>query len=235
MLIHDGKERSTAIDLRLAVTLATVAGGVNAAGFRAMGYFSANMTGNVSLLSEHLVLGEWRAVLLAAGLVAAFILGAFLSALLIERGLRRGLRGVYAYSIILEGGLIATLTLVDLAMADLQRSAVLLLGLSCAMGVQNAATTRISNAQVRTTHLSGVTTDLGIELAILCGGARQDATRGVILSRFRLHLATLLAFLAGGAAGAACYGLIGPGVYLLAAAILIGIAVPEARRVHRRA
>ncbi len=52
MLIKEGESRSSEIDSRLAVSLAAIAGAVNAATFRAAGFFSANMTGNVSSVSD---------------------------------------------------------------------------------------------------------------------------------------------------------------------------------------
>ncbi|MBT9385965.1 DUF1275 domain-containing protein [Pseudooceanicola sp. CBS1P-1] len=230
MLIHSGASRSTAVDLRLAVLLASVAGAVNAAGFRALGFFSANMTGNVSALADHLAQGLWGPVALAAGLVAAFIAGAFVSALLIERGRAARIRGIYAYSIVLEALIIAAFALADLLWQGPLRGEMILLGLSLAMGLQNAASTRISDGRVRTTHLSGISTDLGIELAVLLGGARDPDTRAVVAARFRLHVATLLAFAGGGVLGALLYGGIGALVYLLAAAALLAIALPELGR-----
>jgi len=232
MLIHLGKDRTTAIDLRLAVMLSAIAGAVNAAGFRALGLFSANMTGNVSALADHLAVGRLRLALVAAGLVASFIAGAFVSALLIELGQRRLVRGIYAYSIVLEALLIAGLAALDLLPAGAGRGEAILAGLSFAMGVQNAATTRISDGRVRTTHLSGISTDLGIELAVLVGTIRDRDARSVVVSRFALHAATMAAFAGGGVAGVLCYDVIGAGVYLLAAAGLLAIALPELRRIR---
>jgi len=80
----------------------------------------------------------------------------------------------------------------------------LILSLSFLMGLQNAVVTRISNARVRTTHVSGTATDIGIELAMLFDVLRrkespQNAPQ--YLERLRLHFYTILAFLLGGVAG----------------------------------
>lgn len=58
MLIREGTDRTVAIDLKLAASLALIAGALNAAGFQAAGFFSANMTGNVSSLSDYLGLAN---------------------------------------------------------------------------------------------------------------------------------------------------------------------------------
>ena len=72
MLIHAGRDRPVTFDLQLAVWLSLAAGAVNAAGFRALGFFSANMTGNVSSMSEGLASGDlWLALWFFSLLLAA--------------------------------------------------------------------------------------------------------------------------------------------------------------------
>lgn len=233
MLIQVGQERSVAIDLRLALYLSFVAGTVNAAGFRAMGYFSANMTGNLSTLSDVLALGQVRIALWFFLLIVSFVTGAFLSGLLIEIGQARRFRGIYALSILLEAILLLGLALVDmLVLSSATEESVTMLGLSLLMGLQNAATTRISDARVRTSHVSGIATDLGLGLATLLNrSAMGDPTRrSIVYSRLILHLSTLLAFFVGGVTGVLGYERIGPGVYMLAALILLTIAVPALGR-----
>ncbi|MDO6585548.1 YoaK family protein [Salipiger sp. 1_MG-2023] len=236
MLIHDGQSRGVRFDLYLAVWLALAAGGVNAAGFRALGYFSANMTGNVSTLSEELALGRVGTALWALALVAGFILGAFAAGVLIEAGFQRGLRGVYALSILAEGlGLIA-LSLLGALWTSVAVLHLMLLGMSLLMGLQNAASTRISDGRVRTSHVSGIATDIGLELAALTGGRTGMAGdhRQVILRRLALHLATLVAFFAGGVLGVWGYERIGSLVFTAIGALLVLLAVPQLVTARRR-
>lgn len=227
MLIREGDQRDLAIDIRLATLLAGVAGALNAAGFQSVGYFSANMTGNVSALSDHLSLGRFGAAAVFGALIVAFICGAFISGILIEAGRKRQVRAIYAYSVALEGLLLAVLGGLDLVVPDFGRGGLLIIGLSLVMGLQNAATTRISNARVRTTHVSGMATDIGLGLAALWGAetGRQDA-----LARLRLYGRTILAFLLGGILGVLLYLVIGGYLLIIAAAILFAIALPEVRR-----
>ncbi|KKB12354.1 transmembrane protein [Devosia geojensis] len=233
MLVHVGDDRSVKIDIGLATFLAAAAGAINAAGFHAMGFFSANMTGNVSSLSDFAALGQWTLASLLAGLLAAYIVGAFCSALLIEVGRRRNVHGIYAYSIISEGVLLAVLGTADLLLPGIHSGPILIVGLSFLMGLQNATTTRISNARVRTTHVSGMATDIGVELAVLLGGARDNDDRGVVRSRFALHLSTLGAFLVGGIVGVLAYIAMGSVLLLIIAAALLAVSVPEARRAQK--
>ena len=232
MLIREGDQRNISIDIRLAVLLAGIAGALNAAGFQAVGLFSANMTGNVSALSDHLGLGQFSAAALFGSLIVLFIAGAFVSGLLIEAGRKRQVRAIYAFSIALEGLLLLLLGGLDDVVHTLDQSVSLVLGLSFVMGLQNAATTRISNARVRTTHVSGMATDIGLGIAALCGGGgpeREDA-----LARLRLYTSTIIAFLIGGVLGAILYLLIGGYLLIITAAILFAIALPEVRRARMK-
>ncbi|MBY3102270.1 DUF1275 domain-containing protein [Rhizobium laguerreae] len=80
MLIKEGESRTLKTDILLASSLAFVAGGVNSAGYLGFGYFSANMTGNVSLISDHISAGDLYLGVAFLGIVAMFMA---------ERSLRR--------------------------------------------------------------------------------------------------------------------------------------------------
>lgn len=231
MLIREGNARNVTIDIRLAGVLAAVAGSINTAGFHAVGYYSANMTGNVSQLSDLLALGNLWQGLAYASIVGAFVFGAWSAAILIGRGRRRGVRAIYAYSILIEALVLIGLGLADLILPGLHRSVVLIYGLAFVMGLQNAAATRISHGRVRTTHVSGMATDIGIELANLIDGPDQDLqARAADKQKLRLHLMTIVAFIVGGAAGAWLYPAIGGGLLLCAAGVLLATALPEIGR-----
>jgi uncharacterized membrane protein YoaK (UPF0700 family) len=109
MLIRQGDARDSRLDRKLAFALAAVAGGLNAAAFHEVGFFSANMTGNVSALSSLLAMGQWGHGLGYLTIVLAFIFGALVSTLVIGAGLRRGIVTIYARVILAEGTLLALL------------------------------------------------------------------------------------------------------------------------------
>lgn len=230
MLIREGEERTFDTDIRLAALLSGVAGAINAAAFQATGLFSANMTGNLSSLSDHLGLGQVKQAALFAALVLVFIVGAFSSGLLIEAGRQRGVRAIYAYSISFEAVMLIALGAADLAWPSVLAGGGLILGMSFVMGLQNAATTRISNARVRTTHVSGMATDIGLGLAAMVTAAPD---RESAVARLRLYLSTIIAFLVGGVAGVALYVVSGGYVFVVAGLVLLAIAMPEVRRARR--
>ena len=233
MLVQSGEARDSNADRRLAWSLAGIAGALNAAGFYAVGVFSSNMTGNVSSLADHLALTDLPAAASFLGLVAAFISGAALSAVLINAGRRRGMARIYALSILAEAVLLAGLASADLWMAGAGRAALLAYGLSFLMGQQNAVVTRISNARVRTTHVTGMVTDIGIELGNLLDLAwhrrrldSHDWEAEYNAGKLLLHGITVLSFLGGGVFGVLAYRRLGPFFLFGAAFLLLLIALP---------
>jgi uncharacterized membrane protein YoaK (UPF0700 family) len=227
MLIREGAARDTTADRRLASSLAFIAGALNTSGFYAIGLYSSNMTGNVSAIADHLAVRDFALAAMYLALVAIFILGAAISTLLINAGRTRRLTGIYALSIFAESVLLAALGGVDLFVADARRGVLMVFGLSFLMGLQNALVTRISNARVRTTHVTGMVTDIGIELANLLSHRRgaQDGA-GFDREKLRLHAQTVAAFLLGGAIGVIAYRRIGPALLFAGAAWLLVLAVP---------
>lgn len=208
MLIQQGEARSSKADRHLAWSLAGVAGALNAAGFYAVGLYSANMTGNVSALADHLGMGELAIAAPYLALVATFISGAMVSTLLVNAGRRRGLAGIYAFSILAEALLLASLGCADLWLPGVSRGPTLALGLSFLLGLQNAVVTQISNARVRTTHVTGMITDIGIELGNLldlAGRGRDDGQLALNREKLRLHGQTVASFLMGGVLGVLGY------------------------------
>ncbi|MDR6267625.1 YoaK family protein [Roseobacter sp. N2S] len=234
MLIKVGDDRSSNIDLVLAGLLSSTAGALNAVGFLIAGSFTANMTGNISASADQLANGAVLVSLSFLGLVVAFICGAGMAALVIQTGERRQIRSVYALAIAAEAMILlllgATLVLSSAAAFSMGHETFLVIVLSFVMGLQNAVTTMISRARVRTTHVSGMATDIGIELAALVGeqGARRDAGE-----KLKLHSLTLACFAIGGVCGALVFQLVGSWLFVIAAAVLLLIAVPEALRAHR--
>ncbi|MGH1572599.1 YoaK family protein [Methylobacterium sp. P31] len=163
MLVHEGEARTPEADRKLALLLAAVAGALNTAGFYAVGLYASNMTGNVSAISDRAGTGSFALAGQALLLILLFVLGSATSTLLIRRRLRHALPGAYAYSVCAEAVLLVAIGLFVLPLRDPARSQALVHGLGFALGLQNAAVTKISEARVRTTHVTGMITDIGIE------------------------------------------------------------------------
>ncbi|RKP49040.1 YoaK family protein [Trinickia fusca] len=205
-------ERTDEANRRLGRSLAFVAGAANAGGFLAVGQYTSHMSGIVSSLADSLALGEIS--LAAAGLASfmSFVCGAATSAILINWGRRRGLRSFYAMPLMLEAALLLCFGLLG---SNLEAHRVLFVPATVAllcfvMGLQNAMITKISKAEIRTTHVTGLVTDIGIELGKLFywngppDNPMRDRMPLVRSDRQRLALlaSLLLAFFCGGLAGA---------------------------------
>ena len=230
MLVKVGDDRTSNIDLVLAGLLSSIAGALNAVGFLIAGTFTANMTGNISAFADNLANGAVVLSLSFMGLVAAFVCGASIAALVIQAGEKRKFRSIYALAITAEAVILLLLGMVlVLSFAGPQETLIVII-LSLVMGLQNAVTTMISRARVRTTHVSGMATDIGIELAAIVGDAksRQEA-----MPKLKLHSLTLASFAVGGVCGALLFQFVGSWLFVIAASALLLIAVPEALRAHR--
>jgi uncharacterized membrane protein YoaK (UPF0700 family) len=233
MLIKEGIERNARADWTLASVLAAVAGALNAAAFYAVGFFSANMTGNVSLASGRIATCQWVMALFYLSIVLAFVFGAAVSTLLISAGRRRHIAGVYAYCILLEAVLLSGLGCADLVLHEPFRTRSLVLGLAFLMGLQNAVVTGISGARVRTTHVSGMSTDIGIELATafdILRGREPSNNEAHNWRALKLHVCTILSFLAGGVAGVVVYRAVGDYLLIISAGILLLPSLPGIAR-----
>ena len=198
-------ERTSQANTRLGVTLTFVAGATNAGGFLAVGQYTSHMTGVVSSIADALVLGHVVLALGSLSMLLAFLGGAMCTAVLVNWGLRRALRSAYGLPLLLESLLLLIFGLfggaINLAGAIFVPLTVLLL--CFIMGLQNAVITKISHAEIRTTHVTGLLTDFGIELGKLYVNASHHPNP-VLANRHKLALQGKLiaSFLVGGLVGA---------------------------------
>lgn len=154
---------------RLAITLAWVAGYANTIGILVCGHVISHVSGTTSDAGRWAAAGRWDLVLFAGFLLATFLVGAMLSGATTEFARRRGWESVYVTPMAIEAALLAAFAIaIELRHSTEVSSGFPLYVLSgigsLAMGLQNATITRISGGVVRTTHVTGVLTDLGLEL-----------------------------------------------------------------------
>ncbi len=227
-------QRTASANRHLGYALAFVAGAINAGGFLAVHQYTSHMTGIISSIADNLVLGKLALVLAAAGAVLSFLLGAASTALMVNYMRRQGLRGEYALPLLVEASLLLAFGVLG---ARLSGAGVLFVPftvmlLCFIMGLQNALITKISQAEIRTTHMTGIVTDIGIELGKLCYWNADGGTRlpKVLANRGRLALLSLLlgSFLAGGVAGALGFKHIGYLSTVPLAALLCALAIVPA-------
>ncbi len=174
--------------------LALVAGMINAAGYLGM-YHQAltHMTGNSTLLGLALVYGETGMLRYFALVLLSFVAGCALSGVIIgDSVLRPGRR--YGVALLLESALLW----LAIPLLSAGHDAGLWLA-AMAAGLQNAMAATFSGAVVRTTHMSGIITDLGTFLGQWLRGTAVDSRRVL------LYLALLASFVAGAMLAAAVW------------------------------
>lgn len=153
---------------RLAITLAWVAGYTNILSILTCGTVTSHVSGTVSQLGRDFVEGHWSLLFFTSFLLFTFLAGAMLSAFCTETGRRRGWESIYVLPVAIQAGLLGVFALgVEFHDQRFIESGPMLYAMtgvaSLAMGLQNATITRISGGVVRTTHMTGVFTDLGLE------------------------------------------------------------------------
>jgi uncharacterized membrane protein YoaK (UPF0700 family) len=164
-----GKDRSAKANRHLALFLAFIAGATNAGGFLAVHQYTSHMTGIVSAMADNLALGEVGLLLTGLGALLSFLLGAACTAILVNWGRRREFHSEYALPLLVEAALLLLFGLVGSHLGTRHYLFVpATVTLLCfTMGLQNAIITKISKAVIRTTHITGMVTDVGIELGKL--------------------------------------------------------------------
>jgi len=199
-----GRRRSETGDRRLGVTLAFVAGAVNAGGFLAVGVYTSHMSGMVASFADDMVLGRYILAVLALVYVLCFFLGAVTSSVLVNWARLKRLHSEFALTLGLEALLLLVFGLLAAGLVgDISLSVPLTIGLLCyIMGLQNSLMTKLSHAEIRTTHMTGVVTDLGIEAGRFLFGRATHADSRFHPKKAQLLLSLLLAFAGGGLVGA---------------------------------
>ena len=227
-----GQHRTASTNRLLGALLAFNAGAINAGGFLVVGMYTSHMTGFASMISDMLVLGSFTVAIGATGALLAFVAGAACTAVLVNWARQNHLRSEYALPLLLEAGLLLVFGLLGATLNRQTPFAVPLtvLVLAFTMGLQNALVSKISASQIRTTHMTGVITDMGIELGKLFYWNQGDRPPElqVRANRIKLRLYAMLlgAFMAGGVVGAAGFKYLGFVWVLPMAGLLLLMSLP---------
>lgn len=210
------KQRSRKTNFQLGAYMAFVAGAVNAGGFLAIARYTSHMSGIIAGISDDLALSDILSVLGGISLLLAFLGGAATTAIIVNWGKRRKIYSQFALPLFLEAAL---LLFFGVAGANINlylplTIPVVALLLCFVMGLQNAILTKASQAEIRTTHMTGVITDIGIELGkLVYWNTSASASQESFVKADRVKLKVLLIlfgmFLIGGIIGAISFKRVG--------------------------
>ena len=230
MLRHLGTKRTYGHNVKLASLLGLAAGFVNAAGFLAFTVLTTNVTGHAALFAERIALQDWKTARVVALWMFLFLAGAFVSSLIVS-WLGRNQRYSYVIPILIESGILLVVAFSGYKYNNSLVSREFFAGsLLFAMGMQNALVSIVSGSVVRTTHLTGTFTDLGIELAQLI---RRDAEdRSALKKRIKLRSAIIFFFMTGALAGAYLFRFFRFHAFVVPAAIILFTLAADVLRVQ---
>ena len=217
--------------------MAFVAGAVNAGGFLAIARYTSHMSGIISAIGDDLALNNFISVLGGISLLLSFLLGAATTAIIVNWGHRREIRSEFALPLLVEAILLLMFGLVGANLnlyLPLTVPAIALL-LCFVMGLQNAIVTKASKADIRTTHMTGVITDIGIEVGkMIYWNRSKDANKqGLVkanIEKLKTHTFIFGMFLVGGIIGAVSFKKVG---YIAVVPLSLSLAIIAGFQVYR--
>ena len=215
MFRHKGSRRTFSHNLRLASTLSFIAGIVNIAGVLSVSTLTTNVTGHFAFFAEQISLKNYAKAITFIVFIFFFLTGAFVSNFLVEIVSLKKPRIAHAVPMFLE-----VILLCVVGLSQDYTPECIAYTLLFAMGLQNALVTKISQSTVRTTHLTGLFTDLGIELSQLFFYKKPIELKRLSVS-ISLRLSIILFFFIGGVLGGLFYKTYELKILLFAAFVLV--------------
>lgn len=205
-----GKVRTYSANAELACFLSFVAGAINAGGFLAVHQYTSHMSGIVSEMADMVALGDFSLVLWSLGALMAFMAGSATTEVIINYTRHRYLQSEYALPIFIEAGALIFFGLLDGIHWHFTWlwTSLTVATLCYIMGLQNAIITDISQYALRSTHITGTVTDIGMELGKAFywnRASRKDPSVQPVKSnkkKFKLLVQVLILFFVGGIVGA---------------------------------
>ena len=219
MFTHKGKTRTLTHNLRIASLLSFVAGIVNVAGFLAVQKLTTNVTGHFAFFVDEVFKQNFWEAINYFLYILFFFLGSFFSNFSIELMSKINDRLIYRIPVVAESLILISVAIFGQEIIS-KAPNILAYSLLFAMGLQNSLVTTISNATVRTTHLTGLFTDLGIELSQLFFYKLKEQ-KDKLYSSIKLRLTIISFFFLGGLLGGIFYSTINLDVLTFAGLFLL--------------
>jgi uncharacterized membrane protein YoaK (UPF0700 family) len=203
MFRHQGKSRTLKHNLQIATVLSFVAGIVNVTGFLSFKQLTTNVTGHFAFFMDDIAEFKFWKGSIYFLYIFSFLFGSFLSSYLIEEYKENKRLNVFVIPTIIECLILISIgvlsNIIEIAYPNL-----IVCLLLVAMGIQNSFVTKISNAIVRTTHLTGLFTDLGIDISLLLF-PKLRMQRDKLKESIKLRLYIISFFFFGGLVGVVFY------------------------------
>ena len=228
MFKHHGNNRTLEHNLKIATLLSFIAGVVNVVGFISVYRLTTNVTGHFAFFVDGILRFNVYDTFIYFLYIISFFVGSLVSNTLVEIVLKWNEKNIFIAPVALEILILSIVAVVGHFVFQ-QHPDIIALSLLFSMGLQNSLVTRISNAVVRTTHLTGLFTDLGIEISQLFF-YKTDEQRKKLRSTIRLRLRIIVFFFVGGIIGGILYKQFDLHTLLIPAAMLCAGLIYDSRK-----
>jgi uncharacterized membrane protein YoaK (UPF0700 family) len=230
MLRHLGTKRTYAHNVKLASLLCVTAGFVNAAGFLGFAVLTTNVTGHAALFAERIAMQDWKTARVVALWMFLFLAGAFISSVIVSF-IGRNQRFSYVIPILIEIAILLGVAVFGYKYdQSLVAKEIFAGSLLFAMGLQNSLVSIVSGSVVRTTHLTGTFTDLGIELGQII--QKSTADKAALKTRIKLRSAIIFFFMCGALGGAYLFRYLSFHAFFIPLAILVFTLLSDVYRIR---
>jgi uncharacterized membrane protein YoaK (UPF0700 family) len=223
VLKQSREDRTFKENLMLASSTAMVSGITNAAGMIAFLAFTANITGHVANLAKHIVEQNFREIIVFLIWLLLFFSGAFISSFIVRSYNHTSKYKAHSIPIIIE---IIVLLFVAVYGHNFYKETILerevVIGaIIFSMGLQNSLVSIISGGIVKTSHLTGLFTDLGGDVAELLHPKGEKNT--ALKNRIYIRITILSFYLIGAIAGGFLFNIFGFAIFYFVPVILLTI------------
>lgn len=201
MLKNSKTDRTLKENLMLASSTAAVSGMTNVTGLLAFLTFTSNVTGHVANLSKHIVEQNIGEITIFAVWLMMFFSGAFLANFIVKSYEDRSYYRAHSIPVIIE---IIVLLFVAVYGNSFYRESqqereIVISVLLFSMGLQNSLVSIISGGLVKSSHLTGLFTDLGGEIAEWIHPKTSGSK--AVLNKIYIRLTVLGFYILGGIIG----------------------------------
>ncbi len=213
--------RTNKENIQLGSLTAFSAGMVNVISVIIFFAFTSNVTGHYAILAQEISLGNWYQALVVLGWIFLFFMGNFTSNFLVINFRNRNAYLAHSLPILIEIlCLLAVGTYIQFYYKEtLLETELMVSSMLFAMGIQNGLTATISNSAVKTTHLTGLTTDLGILASLFT--KEQNRKNPELRRKWNLLLAIMFSYLLGGISAGYIYLTIAYNVFYIVCLFLL--------------
>lgn len=232
MLRKYSNSRSHSDNLKLGSLSAFSAGMINIGSLLLFFSFSSNVTGHYAILASEIVKGNVYQTLVVFSWIFLFFMGGFVANLTVIHLNNKNSYVAHSIPIVLEIICLVTVSTYgdNFYKETLFETEILLSILLFAMGLQNGLTASISNFSIKTTHLTGTTTDLGILFSMFT--KKEFRNNKTLKQRAKLLSSITLFYLSGAIIAGFTYISLGFKMFYVVSIVLVFIIVYDLYKIR---